>query len=83
MLKHIQSKHPLEYAAQKENNSADSKDSPAALAETQTTNRLAQQTLHDIMAKTEGYKEGGNKKKHLDELLMHMDRDIFAAIVHS
>lgn len=72
MLKHIQSKHPLDYAAQKENNSAESQDSPAALAETQTTNRVAQQTLHDIMTKAEGYKEGGTKKKHLDELLMHM-----------
>lgn len=42
------------------------------MAETQTTNRLAQQTLHDLVAKTDGYKEGGIKKKHLDELLMEM-----------
>lgn len=87
MMKHIQSKHPLQYATYKGETLTDSPDAPAALpadcsecpetSQSKTTTRTSrtqalQQTLHDIMAKKDGYKEGGLKKKNLDELLINM-----------
>ncbi|XP_066966369.1 zinc finger BED domain-containing protein 4-like [Macrobrachium rosenbergii] len=67
MMKHIQSKHPLQYAEQKENNVPAS---DATLPQPQAI--FAQQTLPDVFAKKEGYKEGGLKKQQLDKLLIKM-----------
>ncbi|KAK3865123.1 hypothetical protein Pcinc_029238 [Petrolisthes cinctipes] len=88
MTKHIQTKHPLHYAAYKGETLADSPDAPAQAAalpgdcsecpessqtsQTTTRSHVLQQTLHDVMAKKDGYKEGGFKKKNLDDLLTNM-----------
>ncbi|KAK3887901.1 hypothetical protein Pcinc_008051 [Petrolisthes cinctipes] len=88
MMKHIQTKHPLQYAAYKGETLADSPDAPAQAAalpgdcsecpessqtsQTTTRSHVLQQTLHDVMAKKDGYKEGGFKKKNLDDLLTNM-----------
>ncbi|KAK3891023.1 hypothetical protein Pcinc_005057 [Petrolisthes cinctipes] len=78
MMKHLQTKHPLHYAAYKGETSAASPDIPAECPEatqstTTTRNQVRlQQTLHDIVAKKDGYKEGGPRKKNLNELLIKM-----------
>lgn len=91
-MKHIQTKHPLQYAVYKGDTIADSPDAPAQAAalpadcqeypqtsacslessQSKTTTRhdVLQQTLH-VMAKKDGYKEGGHKK-NLDDLLINM-----------
>ncbi|KAK3889989.1 hypothetical protein Pcinc_006038 [Petrolisthes cinctipes] len=86
-MKHLQTKHPLQYAACKGETSATSPDTPAECPEstqstTTTRNQVQlQQTFHDIVAKKDGYKEEVPERRNLNSSLD--DRERLTAHVHS
>lgn len=83
LMKHLVTKHPLAYAerhggdpAMPVTSTTSTVSAPSTSSEGTTTgaapsvSRPSQRTLQDVLAKEDGYKEGGAKKKHLDDLLL-------------
>lgn len=83
LMKHLVTKHPLEYAerhggdpAMPVTSTTSTVSTPSTSSEGTTTSaapsvfRPSQRTLQEVLAKKDGYKEGGAKKKHLDDLLL-------------
>ncbi|XP_045104974.1 E3 SUMO-protein ligase ZBED1-like [Portunus trituberculatus] len=68
MMKHIRTKHPLEYADLKEDSEHQA---TAAGLDTPSTSTV-QPTLMEAISKTQVYKKDSNKKKELDHLLLRM-----------
>lgn len=81
MIKHLTIKHPIQYLGSN-NNSGRNVDDPepdvpaARPAEEELRRKISHQvhqpTLQDVVTKRDGYKEGGHKKRQLDEQVMGM-----------
>ena len=67
LIKHIRTKHPLEYAELREES-----DSGVAAKSSRPSTSTVQPTLIDTINKATPYKNDSNKKRELDELVVRM-----------
>lgn len=74
MMKHLRTKHPLELAALHGDALPDTPigSQPSSSDKSDSASEQVQPTLHDLVIKRKAYKEGGPKKKQLDDLLVKM-----------